>query len=261
MALVCNLEKSAQTLSLCLQKVGIITPPAVELEFIMDVSGSFEDEHHDGTTNDLLTRFVPWALTFDPDKKLGFQSFSSGPNSVQRTADVTATNYQTYMKTQVIQKVRGWCGATDYSYVIEEGLRSTGWLPTPDQPEKPKGLFGRFFNKAAASSPVSPVVKRRTLFIFTTDGDNWNNIDGGKADKERTRRILRESEARHDEVYFLFLAVSNQGSEFPFLTKIADEFANTGLVPIPNIKEFVALTDDELSQKLLGPELLTWLRS
>lgn len=253
MALVCNLEKSTQALTLCLQKAGIATPPIVDLEILMDVSGSFEDEHLDGTTNDLLTRFVPWALTFDPDKKLGFSSFSNGPKSVVRTADVTAQNYHSYMRDQVIQKVAGWNGATDYSYAIEEALRNTGWLPTPDEPQKPKGLFGRLFGGGQSGAPVAQPMKRRSLIVMPTDGDN--------SDKDRTRRVLRESEARKDAVYFLFLAISNQGSTFPFLDEIADEFGNTGVVHIPNIKRFVAMSDEDLNQALLGQELLDWLRA
>ncbi|MFO1337901.1 MAG: hypothetical protein U1F53_06625 [Burkholderiaceae bacterium] len=60
MALQLNLEKSKATLQLCLQKAGIVQPPAMDMGVLLDVSGSFEDEHQDGTTNRLLTRLVPW---------------------------------------------------------------------------------------------------------------------------------------------------------------------------------------------------------
>jgi hypothetical protein len=246
MALQLNLEKSKASLQLCLQKAGVTQPPVMDMGVLLDVSGSFEDEHRDGTTNQLLSRLVPWGLTFDPDAKLDLSTFSNGPQNVQRVGSVTADNYGDFVQRQVIGRVAGWKGGTDYSYGIEDFLRLFGWL---ESNERKPGFFGRLFGEKPAASPAAG---RRSLVVVITDGEN--------SDAERTRQVLRQSQARQDEVYFLFLGVSNQGSRFPFLERIGDEFNNTGLVVIPDIRRFVALGDDELNALLLLEELVTWLK-
>jgi len=88
--------------------------------------------------------------------------------------------------------------------------------------------------------------------IVATDGDN--------TDKERTLRVLRESEQRQDQVYFLFLGISNQGSSFPFLERIGDQFGNTGFKAIHNLRQFVGQSDEELNAQLIDEELIAWLK-
>ena len=92
------------------------------------------------------------------------------------------------------------------------------------------------------------------MIFVNTDGDNHSD------DKGLTRKLLRESQERGDDVYFLFIAVSNDGSEFPFLDQIADEFDNTGVVKIADIRKFVQLSDEDINEMLLLPELITWLK-
>lgn len=245
MALSLNLEKSTAALSLCLQKAGIITPPILDLNIVMDVSGSFEDEHQDGVTTDLMARFVPWGMTFDPDKKLDVLTFSNGPSHVARTTAITANNYQNYVRNNIIGKVKGWNGGTDYSYAIEESLRGFGWL---DNEAKKTGFLGKMFG----AKEQQPRAKKRSLTIFITDGDN--------SDKQRTREVLRASEERKDGVYFLFIGVSNGYGSFPFLESIGDEFKNTGFVKISNLRQFVQQTDEEMNQMLFDKELLDWMK-
>lgn len=250
MAIVLNLQKSQTALKLCLQKSGIVKPPVVDVAVVLDVSGSFKDEHEDGTTNDLLTRLVPWGATFDRDHKLDLITFSDGARSAHLVGEVTPDNYQGYIAREVIGRVPGWGGATDYSYPIERALQQFGWLAAPDE-SAAGGLFGRLFGRGRSNAATPQTARRSSLVIFITDGDNH--------DKPRTRQVLRESQARGDGVYFLFLGVSNQGSRFPFLEAIGDEFDNTGFVAIRNLRAFVQQTDDDLNGQLLGPELLRWL--
>lgn len=246
MALQLNLKKAQATLQLCLEKAGIKTPPAVELALVLDVSGSFEDEHRDGTTNDLLTRLVPWGLTFDPDGKLDVITFSNGAEAVHSVGAVNALNYKGFVADRVVGRVPGWGGGTDYSYAIEAALRSFGWLPSPG---KKAGFFGRLLGRQDEPASLKP--KKRSLVLFVTDGDN--------VDKERTLQVLQASEARRDEVYFLFIGISNQGSRFPFLERIGDNFGNTGFIAIQNLREFVSNSDEELNGRLLSEELIGWL--
>ena len=72
--------------------------------------------------------------------------------------------------------------------------------------------------------------------------------------------ILQESQARGDNVYFLFMGICEHDVDFKFLKKIAKRFENTGVVIITDLEGFVAKSDDEISAELLGPELIDWLK-
>lgn len=243
MALQLNLEKSAQKLVLSLEKSGI-TPPKLDVAFGLDVSGSFEDEHLKGVTNQLLARLLPWGLVFDPDRKIDMFTFSNGAAHVQEVGAVNEQNYENFVRSRIVGKVAGWNGGTDYSYLVERMLQSFGWTDTV----KKVSLFGRMLGQ---KDQVVQGARRRSLAIVVTDGDNM--------DKPRTMDVLRQSEARGDQVYFLFIGISNQGSSFPFLERIGDTFGNTGFVAVPNLRQFVEMDDDALNQALLNEELLDWL--
>lgn len=247
MSLQLNLEKSTQALKLNLQKAGIITVPALEVGVAMDVSGSFDDEHREGVTDSLLTRLVPWGLTFDPDKKLDVFTFSDGAAGVAEVGSIDASNHYGFVQKRIIGKVPGYNGATDYSYVLEKMLKHFGWAADT---VKKAGFLGGLLGK---KDEVVKGAKKRSLVIVITDGDN--------ADKSRTMDILKQSEARKDEVYFLFLGVSNQNASFPFLDRIGDAFGNTGFKSISNLRKFVELSDDEINAKLIDDELLAWLKA
>jgi hypothetical protein len=259
MSLQLNLEKSAKSLVLSLEKAGIITVPRVELSLGMDVTGSFDDEHRDLSTDSLLTRLAPWGLAFDPDKKLDVFTFSDGPGSIQDIGPVDANNYYGFLPKKIFgvdvaqylngiperipARLEGYGGSTHYSYMVERMLSHFGWTATVKKAGFLGGLMGR-------KDTVVQGARKRSLGIIVTDGDN--------SDEDRTRNVLRESEARGDQVYFLFLGICNGGSTFRFLKSIAKEFNNTGFVEVENLPKFIALSDEELNTKLLSDELLKW---
>lgn len=249
MSLQLNLEKATTALKLNLEKAGIVTPPALDVAFFLDVSGSFDDEHRSGITDSLLTRLVPWGLTFDPDKKMDVFTFSSGAASVHEVGAIHGNNYQGFVQNKIIEKVPGYNGGTAYSHLIDRALKHFGWA---GDTIKKAGFFGGLLGK---KDEVIKGAKKKSLVIVATDGDN--NESG---DKERTMRVLRESEARGDQVYYLFLGISNQGSTFPFLDKIGDAFNYTGYLNIRNLRKFVGQSDDELNTQLLNNELIAWLK-
>lgn len=249
MPLVVDLNKSERALRLSLQKHGIVTPPQADLAFNLDVSGSFRDEHEDGLTQDLLSRLVPWGMVFDPDKKLDVFTFSDGREHVHHVGDITPATVDGYIQNRIIDRVPGWRGGTDYSYVLEKNLQHFGWLPKEQAVPASRSFFGFGRSKPA---PAAPVEKKRSIVIHVTDGDN--------SDHERTEHVLAESEARGDQVYFLFIGISNQGGGFPFLKKIGDRFSNTGLVVIRDLRRWAAQDDDVINNELIGDELVQWLK-
>lgn len=254
MSLQLNMQKGAQSLTLALAKRGINTPPQADIAFNLDVSGSFDDEHRDGLTQMLLERLVPYGIVFDPDKKLDVLTFSNGQSNAHYVGEITPDTCDDYIRRNIIGRVPGYNGGTDYSYVLEEDLRRFGWLQGgTSAPVVKRGMFGGMFSRGqASSSPAAVAEKKRSIVLFVTDGEN--------GDKDRTERVLAESESRGDEVYFLFIGISNQGGGFPFLKRIGDRFNNTGLVVIRDLKQFVQKTDDEINELLIGDELVEWLK-
>ena len=249
MALQLNLKKSAETLRVSLQKAGVAADIKAELIFDMDVSGSFEHEHEEGTTGQLVARLVPYGMVLDPDGKMDVFTFSDGKSHVHHVGTVTPDDCENYIIRNVIDKVPGWKGGTTYSYVLERNLQQFGWLPGV---QNDGGFFSRFFARPKNPQGGS---KQRSVVIFVTDGEN------DASDNDRTMRVLEESEKRGDQVYFQFIGACEHNVDFKFLRTIAQRFKNTGVVIIRDLDSFVELSDEELNAQLLGPELLQWLRS
>ena len=250
MALQLDLKKSAETLRLSLDKAGVASDIKAELIFDMDVSGSFEHEHEEGTTSQLIARLVPYGMVLDPDGRMDVFTFSNGKGNVHHVGTVTPDDSENYIVRNVIDKVPGWKGGTTYSYVLERNLQHFGWLPAD---QNSGGFLSRFFGTSKAAS--TPKSKKRSVVIFVTDGEN------DPSDHGRTMRVLEESEKRGDRVYFLFMGACEHDVDFKFLRTIAKRFSNTGVVIVRDLDGFVDLSDEEMNAQLLGPELLAWLRS
>ena len=253
MTLTLDLNKSAKALRLSLDKAGVTPGVKAELAFAIDVSGSFEHEHEEGTTGELIRRLVPYGMVLDPDGKMDVFTFSNGEAGVHYVGTVTPEDSEDYVIRNIVGRVPGWNGGTSYSYMLERSLRHFGWLP---QMQKPAGwLLSGFLHPKPPVTPVAgPPRKKRSIVIFVTDGEC--NDD----DRARTMQVLQASQDRGDRVYFLLLGACDR-ADFKFIQEIARRFKNTGVVVVRELEEFVASSDDELNAQLLGPELLDWLRS
>jgi hypothetical protein len=246
-----DLNKAAQSLRLSLDKAGVAPTIKAELIFDMDVSGSFEHEHEEGTTSQLIERLVPYGMVLDPDGAMDVFTFSDGDYNAHHVGTVTPAESEGYILRNVVDKVPGWKGGTTYSYVLEKNLQHFGWLPC----EKTHGIAGfisRFFGKAEDPHYHA---QKRSIIIFVTDGEN------SAADERRTMNVLEASQSRGDNVYFLFIGACEHNVDFKFLKTIAKKFKNTGVVIIRDLEAFVEKSDDEISAELLGPELIDWLKA
>jgi len=246
-----DLNKSAQALRLSLDKAGVHPDVKAELIFDIDVSGSFEHEHEEGTTSVLLERLVPYGMVLDPDGKMDVFTFSDGARHVHHVGVVTPDDAKGYLKRKVVDRVPGWSGGTTYSYALERNLQHFGWLPQKE--EQQQGFFSRFFGRPVTEQ--APAEKKRSIVFFVTDGEN-NEID-----EARSIRVLEESQARGDRVYFVFLGFCDTNPDFKFIRTIAQRFDNTSAVIIQDLEGFIALSDDELNSRLLSPELVAWLKA
>lgn len=243
-----DLNKSARNLRLSLDKAGVTTGIRAELVFIIDVSGSFEHEHEEGTTSLLLQRLVPYGMVLDPDGQVDVFTFSRGARNAHFVGTVTPEDSDNYIVRNVCGRVPGWGGGTTYSYVLEKALRHLGWMPQEQQ----GGFLSRFLGRPVAQTPAQ---KKRSIIVFVTDGENE------KSDEARTMQVLEESQRRGDQVYFLFLGTCDEHVDFRFLQTIAKRFKNTGAVVERDIEGFVAQSDEAINTRLLGPELVDWLKS
>jgi hypothetical protein len=246
-----DLNKAAQSLRLSLDKAGVAADIKAELIFDIDVSGSFEHEHEEGTTSELIERLVPYGMVLDPDGAMDVFTFSDGPRTAHHVGTVTPAEAEGYILNNVVNRVPGWKGGTSYSYVLEKNLQHFGWLPCPES-HGVAGFISRFFGKSPEPHHHQ---KKRSIVIFVTDGENETS------DERRTMQVLEASESRGDNVYFLFIGACEHNVDFKFLKTIAAKFKNTGCVIIRDLEAFVAKSDEEISAELLGPELITWLKS
>lgn len=245
MSLQLNLNKAARSLRLSLDKAGV--PPSIKAELIfdIDVSASFEHEHEEGTTSTLIERLVPYGMVLDPDGAIDVFTFAGRRSSAYRVGTVTPDDARGYITSKIVGQVPDWSGDTQYSHVLEKNLQHFGWLP----PEP--GFLSRFLGLGGHV----PRDRKRSIVIFITDGEN------DPRDNDRTMRILADSQARGDNVYFLFMGICEHNVDFKFLKHIAARFRNTGVVIVTDLEDFVAKSDEEISAELLGPELIAWLKS
>lgn len=246
-----DLNKAAQSLRLSLDKAGVAPDIKAELIFDIDVSGSFEHEHEEGTTSQLIERLVPYGMVLDPDGAMDVFTFSDGERNAHHVGTVTPDDSEGYILRNVIDRVPGWKGGTTYSHVLEKNLQHFGWLPCDDNHGGLSGLISRFFGKAKDPHHHQ---QKRSIVIFVTDGENH------AGDERRTMNVLEASQSRGDNVYFLFVGACEHNVDFKFLKTIAKKFQNTGVVIIRDLEAFVEKSDEEISAELLGPELIAWLK-
>lgn len=246
-----DLNKAAQTLRLSLDKAGVAADIKAEIIFDIDVSGSFEHEHEEGTTSTLIQRLVPYGMVLDPDGFMDVFTFSDGKSAAHHVGTVTPATAEGYITREVVDRVPGWKGGTEYSHVLEKNLQHFGWLPC-DAYHGIGGFFSRFFGGAKETHVHE---KKRSIVIFVTDGEN------NASDETRTMSVLRESQERGDNVYFLFIGACEHNVDFKFIKTIASKFKNTGVVIIRDLEGFVEKSDEEISAELLGPELINWLKA
>lgn len=278
-----NMKKSAEALVLSLKKAGVQAIPAMDVGFALDVSGSYEDEHKDGSTQKLLNRLIPWAMVFDPDKKADVMTFSGGKYNVVNVGPVTPDTCHNLIRGKVIGG-KGWGGSTDYSYVLNAFFELFGWTPVapapavaPTQaasvvpaPQKKKGFWAKLFGSAEDPVAVVPAVAPPAPVEAPTDVEETHaaqpsiifvNTDGENYDKAQTRAVLEKAAAEHYGAFVFFIGVSNQNPDYTFLESLNAELPNVSFVNAGILQEFIEQTDEELNKVLLTPKLLNWIKA
>lgn len=141
-------------------------------------------------------------------------------NDVNQMPSMTLNNYQTYVKRQILDRRYGPSGGTSYAPVIQQTIHDY-------DDGSPYPAFG----------------------IFITDGEN--------SDQSCTDAAIRKSSKYR--IFYQFVGIGNE--RFYYLQKLDDldgrKVDNTAFV---KVKDFAALTDDQLYDKLLE-QYPSWLNA
>ena len=254
-ALSFDLTKSTQALSFALQKHSVaINPCQVHLAF--DVSYSFNDEHCDGYTQQLLNRFVPFSMLFDKDQVLDSYVFS---NECEQLSPIKSDNFADYIK-NVVQKSSSYNKGTAYlpifKMLIDETSGAVKRPPIVTQEVPTKGFFGKLFGKTetiVVETPVTdvPQTTERHLVFFVTDGE--------AGDQNRAKDYLASSLSNVANPYFVFISIANH--PFDFFT---DNYSKTDYSSYLNftptqLRSLQTMSDEDLYALLLTPSLTAWM--
>lgn len=239
-------EEEVRRVGFVLEKQGIHEriPALVGLD--IDVSGSMEDLFASGVVQSALERVLPVALHFDDDASVDVWVFSDGPR-VAQIASADAANYRGFVEREIVRKpeLRGllW-GGTDYAPVIRANLTHYGLLDE----EPAGGFFGTIFGRTRETLRETTRLGLPAINYFITDGAN--------TDRTAAWAMLEGAEAAEAQIYYVMVGVGTE--DFAFLREAAEAFPNVGFVGVDDLASFVG--SDDAYEKLLPPELCTWLK-
>lgn len=244
-----ELTKATEALKFELSKreVDSILPCQVKLAF--DVSGSFDDEHRNGYTQQLLNRFVPFAMLFDKDKTLDSYVFS---HNEERLVDITERNYSDYIR-KVTMKAGSYNGGTDYYPVLKHMLE--------DEPdvveafvEKTQGFIGRLFGKrkeAVVQSPSVAKVDDKNLIFFVTDGQ--------ASDQEYARQYLDDN-MPDGKNFIVFISIGSQKFSFFDRNYSNTEYSSYFNLTPRELRNLEDCSDEDMYSLILTPQLINWMK-
>lgn len=257
MALSFALNKATESLKLELQKRSIQTIVPCQVKLAMDVSGSFDDEHRQGYTQDLLNRFMPFALIFDKDGVIDSYTFATKSG---RLPKIDKDNFDSYIQSKVIN-CYGYNGCTYYKPVLEliaEDASPHDVVVSGGQEAiaaKPAGFFGKMFGKKDVQEQVAvaPVITKgeteKELIFFVTDGA----ADDTDKAKEFIQKMGKEN------VFFVFISVGDRDIQLFKESFESTPFSIYLKLTKSEIRNLHSWTDEQMYDLLLQPSLIAWM--
>lgn len=249
MAIKFELTKATEALQLELVKRQVDTIIPCQVKVAMDVSGSFNDEHRDGYTQDLLNRFVPFALLFDKDGVIDSYTFASYAGKLPL---INAKNFSDYIKKEVIG-CYGYNGGTYYVPVLRliDQEASPQDVVIEAQPARKASWLGRIAGQKDQPAVEAQVIKgevEKELVFFVTDGES--------SDTEASLEYIQQMAKKH--IFFVFIGVGTSIALF------RDSFADTPSsiyleLSKAEIRDLKNWTDEQIYDKLLQPSLINWM--
>lgn len=247
-----ELTKATEALKFELNKreVDSILPCQVKLAF--DVSYSFEDEHRNGYTQQLLNRFVPFAMLFDKDKTLDSFVFAS---EEEQLVDVTERNYADYVR-KTIMRSNSYGGGTAYLPVLRHMLENDNTAnPVAEAAEAVTGLFGRLFGKkkepVVQVGQVSAKSADKNLIFFVTDGE--------AADQSRAQQYLNAT-MPDGKNFIVFISIGHRDFNF-FVDNYKDtEYSSYFNLTPSELRNLEKMSDADMYDLILTPQLIEWMK-
>ncbi len=239
-----ELTKATEALKFELSKreVDSILPCQVKLAF--DVSGSFDDEHRNGYTQQLLNRFVPFAMLFDKDKTLDSYVFS---NSEERLCDINEHNYSNYVRKEIMQS-DSYNGGTNYLPVIKHMIEGDA---LGNVKEKAKGFFGKLFGKSQESVVESSKSSDKNLIFFVTDGQ--------ASDQEETKRFL-DYVMPDGKNFIVFISIGSHKFSFFDRNYSDTEYSSYFNLTPRELRNLEDCSDEDMYNLILTPQLIEWMK-
>lgn len=237
MSLQFNLEKSSQNLQFNLAKHSVREIKPCQVSFTCDVSGSFTDEIEDGRVQKLLNRFVPFADVFDKDKTMSSFAFS---NIATQLNDITVSNYSNYVKKH-IEDCSVYCGGTSYHTAFQLIVENTA----QHKVVKSGGFFG-FGGKTE-----TVVNDDKHLHFFITDGHS--------STESTDLRVINSLLGNNGKHFIVFLSISPRKLDFLERHYGDHQYADYHNFTNDNLKNIDNLTDEDLYDLLLSPQLVNWM--
>lgn len=240
-----DLNKSTETLKFNLDKRGAGEIKPCQVTVTMDVSGSFDDEHRNGYTQQLLNRLVPFTMLFDKDKTIDMFAFASDATKLD---ELNMSNYESYIRSNVI-------GCAGYGRMTNYGKAFKLLLDNDNHGSKvesspSKGFLGRLFgSKQEVVVDTSSSKDDRYLHFFVTDGHPSD--DGGS-------RILSKLLSENPKAFVVFISVGRseikelqqykKGSQTSYFNLTVDELRN-----------LEHASDDDLFDKIITDQMTKWM--
>lgn len=203
-----------------LKNAGVdLTKHIAQVQVVMDISGSMEENFNCGNVQRALTRILPAALRFDDNGSLEVFVFNKKCTKIK--TPMTKFNYKNYVKTEILNNGFMPSGGTYYAPIFKETL------PFAQKIEKK--------------------LKTPVFCIVITDGDN--------DDKDLTNTAIIKSS--HYNIFYQFIGIGNR--KFEYLLELDNlsgrAIDNTGFLEVDDINK---MENDELYSELLK-QYIVWL--
>lgn len=224
--MVVSLDKKIEAAKVVLTKRNLLTPPQVDVALAIDISGSMQTDYTRGVVQEITERCLALAMNFDVDKKLDVWTFST---NAQYVGEVTEKQFDGFVQREILNnnRITKW-GGTNYAPVLklvkDKFFASSG------------GILGMF--KKKNDTPV--------FLMFITDGDNFDH-------SEFEKTLVQY---RSEKVYVQMICIGN--SDFAYAERVADAEPNVGFCKIGAVS---ALSDEQMMEKLIGEEFVSWAKS
>lgn len=236
-----NLEKSKETLQFVLEKHNVTTINPSQVHLAFDVSGSFDDEHSNGYTQQLLNRIVPFSMLFDKNQTLDSYVFSDGAEVLD---DINISNYADYVRNK-IQRSRIYNQGTQYLPIFKLLVEKS----TEDK--KKVGFFGKMFGKQTEVKTES--LQDKHIVFFITDGDAY--------DQNQAKQFLDQAIKSNPNLFFVFISIGNQPFQF-FNNNYKDtSYSNYFNLTPSQLRNLKDAKDEDLFEMIINPSLEAWMNT